>query len=555
MITIKNFITKAWYLGFFLFLLGCLPFLFDSEVVDPGSGNSQVVDRNGNTFPLSSRQGFLLYLSQTILDNRYYWYDDYTRVSYLDPKYYDTAVYPTKLQAANGFLADSRNSIDRWSQVIPLSNDPNARAGSRGSIVNDEIDGRVANKTAIFSTLGYFFGFRYFMETQGSELLMHIVYVIPGSAAEKSGMERGDRIVSYKATDDEIEGLPLQGSLSNLGEKIDTTLIANRDYFQRTIAYSGSGEFELKEGDGTIKKINMTRTLAESHFFLNINKESEVLAQRYKDTIIEVKDDAGNSEKVGYSIYTGFDEESVPDIVNMFYYWRINNIKKVVLDLRYNSGGRLDVAQLIASLLLKDKVNQIFTKLDFRSINSLSSDSDVRYISPSSGFVDSHFCSASCGIPQERLESLGVEKVYFLVTKESASASELIISGLSPYLDITVIGENTHGKGYGQQPETSPDRYYQFSIINFRFYNSKNEGVEANGIAPSAGFEIAEDFSQNWGVGENLLDLALKDIKANIPATGAKGRALRLAQNPLYQEVKVNPPNEDIEFPYDNKFQ
>ena len=137
-------------------------------------------------------------------------------------------------------------------------------------------------------------------------------------------------------------------------------------------------------------------------------------------------------------------------------------------------------------------------------------------------------------ILQENLNSLGLDKVYFITTYSTASASELVINSLSSYIDVKVVGKTTRGKQVGSITlydsdnlqrngnNLNPNHRYAIQPLVFEISNKDNKNYP-NGIVPGEtlpGVELGEDYSNLGVLGERsdpLLDRTLVYI-----TTGAK---------------------------------
>ncbi len=505
----------------FFFLFSCLE---NNNVISPNPNNENPNNSNAD----AGRELILKNLYEDI-KVEYYWYDQLKEISYSDSKYYDKNLFPYNASAANEYFNDVKYSEDKWSYVGPI---------------------RIYSS----SGNGALYGFRYNTEEEEKEednLTLRIVYVNPGSPIDRAGMKRGDRITSFK-----VNG---STKATYYKEVIDTTLTNNLALYQEEIFYSTSGTFTL-EGPNGEKTISSSREKLEPHYLLNINQEDEEkIDKRFAPTLISLANSQKNLTKnIGYAIYTEFDEESVVDLLNMFYFWKQNNVKDVIFDLRYNGGGRVDVTRFITSMLINN-FGKDFVKLDFREVSYYKD--EIQLIEKiDSAFLSENFDISTKDYPASNIVNLSIKSAYFLVTEDSASASELLIKALEPYVKVIVVGENTRGKGYGQIPKTNLARGYYQSIINFRYFNADDEGVEFTGIPPTPGFEGEDDINQNWGTGENLFDLAINDLQAKLEEeqvirSGYSPSAFNSKIDNTYYSFSINAPKEKIEIPYERNWQ
>jgi C-terminal processing protease CtpA/Prc len=198
------------------------------------------------------------------------------------------------------------------------------------------------------------------------------------------------------------------------------------------------------------------------------------------------------NEKVGYFRLDSFmgAENIVSQIDTAFDNFKKENIKKLVIDLRYNGGGSVTVASKLLDKLSTTQTNkEQFTLAwndDFKQNNST-----YRFAKDNN--------------------SLNLEQILFLTTKGSASASELVISAMKPYLsseNVVIIGDKTHGKPVGMGGKT--DGSYYYFLINFVVKNSLGFYDYFEGLPLTEGCAIDDDPLHDMGdPKESMLKAAL----------------------------------------------
>lgn len=155
-------------------------------------------------------------------------------------------------------------------------------------------------------------------------------------------------------------------------------------------------------------------------------------------------------KKVGYLHFTNFTLDACKDLETAFAQFKADGIRDLILDLRYNSGGYVTTATALASMIAPSQVvseKKIFIKDVYNKFLTENLDdketffqSEITYKSNLSGKdVTVHPLEVNPGIGH----------LWVLVSGDSASASESLICGLKPYMDVTLIGENTYGKYCG----------------------------------------------------------------------------------------------------------
>ena len=190
-------------------------------------------------------------------------------------------------------------------------------------------------------------------------------------------------------------------------------------------------------------------------------------------------------------------------------------ITELVLDLRYNGGGSIATATRLASMITGQFNNQVFAKEQW---NTKLED----YYNSTNPSTLLNLFTNKLG-NNEGLSSLNLTKVYILTTKSSASASELVINGLKPYIEVIQIGDVTTGKNVGSvtlydspsfsKTNVNSKHRYAMQPIVLKIVNKVGFGDYINGLEPT--LLLKEDFG-NLGIlgdsNEPLLQLAINTI-------------------------------------------
>ncbi len=203
-----------------------------------------------------------------------------------------------------------------------------------------------------------------------------------------------------------------------------------------------------------------------------------------------------DSQKIGYLRYDSFTESSVAEFENIFTTFKTENIDELVIDLRYNGGGSVATTSALIDNISNVHPEERQLYLDW---NANYQQNNSTY-----SFEDLEFQDGN---------ELNMQRVFFLVTKSSASASEAIISALTPYLgssNVITIGDSTHGKPVGMTGRTYDNNYY--FLINFMVRNNANETTSFDGIPVTCPAE--DDLTHLMGdVNETMLQTALAYIQ------------------------------------------
>jgi hypothetical protein len=173
-------------------------------------------------------------------------------------------------------------------------------------------------------------------------------------------------------------------------------------------------------------------------------------------------------------------------------------ISDLVVDLRYNGGGYVSVQQKLANWLAPSSANgQLMMKEQFNDKYSEYNTTD-------------YF---------KKLGSLNLNRIYFIVSRSTASASELLINNLKPFMDVQLVGPSkTYGKPVGFFPVPVGD-WYIFPV-SFRSTNKNGQGNYFNGMDLNS--QVADGLDKDWGdIGEACLQSALSNITTGAYRTSA----------------------------------
>jgi len=183
-----------------------------------------------------------------------------------------------------------------------------------------------------------------------------------------------------------------------------------------------------------------------------------------------------NGVKVGYLVFDSFLETSLAELNEVFAEFKKEGISELVLDLRYNEGGDIDatlyLGSLISGAITEGKVfakvlyNNKYSDLDYEmyfGIDPLQTSSGEQYLL--------------------KPYALDLKRLVVITTDSTASASELLINGLKPFIEVIQVGSATYGKPVGSQPIGFGDSL--ISLINFRMINAEGEGNYFKGFQPT----------------------------------------------------------------------
>jgi C-terminal processing protease CtpA/Prc len=335
-------------------------------------------------------------------------------------------------------------------------------------------------------------GFEYvlYKEDGSDNVIAQILYTKPGSPAENAGLKRGDGISHIN------------------GQQLNT---AN---YQDVLKSLGDNNFSLTYKPLLVdeEEFDEAKTISLSTIVYSENPN-------YLSKVIEVGD-----KKIGYYVYNFFsqgteaEEKKYDDEMdNVFAGFKAKGITDLVLDFRFNSGGSEASANNLASLIAPNPNNKIFFR---REYNSQVEDEILSDPNAGESFLFSRLKSKAQNVG-DQLSG----KLYILTGSRTASASELIINGLNPYMDVFLIGDVTYGKNVGSislYDEEDPKNTWGMQPIVVKVYNSENQSDYSQGFTPDIENKDNKLFIYPLGdAREELLSKAIEQI-TGIPSAGRK---------------------------------
>ncbi len=365
----------------------------------------------------------------------------------------------------------------------------NANATDRFSRANENYKDLVNALRGISQSNGL--EFQLYLDDDEFSVFGVVWYVLPDSDASTKDIKRGDIFTGVN------------------GQNLN-----NDNYFQ------------LLFGDATSYVLNMAEIVNDRP----VGNGKEVSLDKIQDfsenPILINKVIPQGDKKIGYLMYNGFLAAYDDNLNTVFGEFAAQGITELVLDFRYNPGGRVSSAIQIASSVYKKDTTAIFLQ------PRLNKNLQNTFFGQPERFAD---VTTESKTP---LNDLNLSRVYVLTTRATASASELVINGLEPFIDVVQIGTTTTGKSefsvtlvddpeggflYGDEREQfiNPDNQWALQPLLGKNANADGFSGYENGLVPD--FEIREDI-ENLGVlgdiNERMLAFTLSVISGNTAKRG-----------------------------------
>ena len=367
------------------------------------------------------------------------------------------------------------NEIDKWTTLM------------------DEYSTFVSSVNGVTTTFGLDYTL-YYTDNTHRYVCMVVNYTSEGSPARKVGLKRGDVIM-----------------------KVGGEELGINDYVKiLTNSFHNAATCTLTLLDGS--SVSMTAV------------------EMYEDPVLLYKTFSFNNKKVGYLVYNSFTLDSWERLIKACKYFREEGISELILDLRYNSGGYVKAEYTLASMLAPQSVvdsKAIFEQEVYNALlqKAFDGETDVRFTDTFSYYTsEKSYDYTTAGA------NIGISKIYALISSSTASASESLLVGLDPYLDIDIIGDQSAGKycsgiiypasswveDYKSTIEANDDMDYESAVKftdDWGIYVMISRFADANGNTPcmpdgfTPDYEIYDDPSEGWALGderESLLNIALQ---------------------------------------------
>lgn len=183
-----------------------------------------------------------------------------------------------------------------------------------------------------------------------------------------------------------------------------------------------------------------------------------------------------DNKKIGYLAYQSFLGYSVVEFDDVFAFLKAEGINELIVDLRYNGGGYISLAQEMAEIIVPaNSTGQEFISIKHNNL--------IRAYEDTTLFLRNHSMN------------LDLDRVFFITNRYSASASELVINGLEPHMEVIQIGDTTTGKPYAMYGFLFHD--WLAYPVTAKSVNALGYGDYENGILPD--LNLTDNHAYDWG--------------------------------------------------------
>ncbi len=403
---------------------------------------------------------------------------------------------PTPTCALGSRQAFAKSVIDEW-YLFP--NDVASVAASGHSDVQSYIDALVAPARALnkdrfftyitsiaeeeaFYTSGSSAGFGMLMAYDAANQRIIIAEAYEGAPAFAAGIDRGAAIVAIGTSSSNLRSTASIVAAEGTAGLVDA-LGPDDPGISRVL--------RITDAAGT-----RDVTVAKADYSL------DPVSDRYGAKII-----SEGGRNYGYVNLRTFISSADPQLRAAFLNFRNQGVTDVIIDFRYNGGGLVSTAELMGDLLGRGRnSSELFSQTSFRPSKSSENDRHFFTVQP---------------------ESIAPTRIAFIGTGSTASASELVINSMLPYLgtNMTLVGSNTYGKPVGQIALDKAECDDRMRVVAFATGNATGQSDYYDGLAP----KIANSCAANDDLTVPLGDPREASIRAAIDFLAGNACTTRIA--------------------------
>lgn len=380
----------------------------------------------------------------------------------------------------------------------------------RFSFYNEDYQVLTQSLAGVSKSNGLEFGLVRFQDSEN--IFGYVRYVIPGSDAETKDIQRGDFFVG------------VDGQTLNLDNYIELLFGDNNTYTLNM------AEFVNDELTANGSEVSLTKAEALSENPVFISKSFEI-----------------NGENIGYLMYNQFTNEYDDELYDAIEGLKSAGVTNFVIDLRYNPGGSVNTTRLLASMIYGTNTSDLFLRKRYNDkLQPQFSDDRLEVY-----FADK--------VGSRNINSLNLSKLYVLTSASSASASELLINSLEPYMDVVQIGDVTRGKNefsttlvddrensYLYTPsrvnEINPKVQWAIQPLLGRNENAEGFSDFTGGLVPDV--QLKEDLQNLGTLGDQNEPLLARAIQEITNSTGKRDFTVKMPVNIISSSKLFSPLND-----------
>ena len=324
------------------------------------------------------------------------------------------------------------------------------------------------------------FGVRLFYDTANRRVF--VIETFEGTPALGANIDRGTEILGIGTTAANIQSV--NSLMANGGAAAVSEALGPPDPGVTRV-------LRITDQSGVTREVSITKT----------EFDLDPVSNRYGAKIIN---DGG--KQVGYINLRTFISTADPDLRQAFAQFKAAGVTELIIDQRYNGGGAISITETFADLMGLGNEGEVFYELAFR---------------PSKSDLNRIYRFAA------RPQSIAPTKIAFIGTDSTASASEMMINGMQPYLgnNMALIGEDTFGKPVGQSAFDKPECDDRIRAVTIEIQNADGNGDYYTGLASTVPntCRANDDFTHQLGDPQERMVAVALDFLAGRSCTPIAG--------------------------------
>jgi hypothetical protein len=268
----------------------------------------------------------------------------------------------------------------------------------------------------------------------------------------------------------------------------------NRNNYS-TLTAPNTITMDVRTSDGKEQSLTMTRTTVDAK------------------TVFRYDVLTAGGKKVAYLVYDTFLGKT-DELDAAFAFFKQQGAQELVLDLRYNGGGLVSNAQYLGSLIASQLTGKVLVRQAFNT-RYAANNGEAQFVT----------------VPN----AMSFQRVFVIMTRNTASASELVINALRPFMQVVLIGAPSYGKNVGSNVLYHAVSGYAVLPITFAFENALGERDFGNGFTPTRTEE--DDVTRDFGdPQEKCLAAALSFIQRGVFPKQVAASVAEIPQHELLRE-------------------
>lgn len=319
------------------------------------------------------------------------------------------------------------------------------------------------------------FGIRLEYDTGANRVF--VIEAFEGAPALAAGIDRGTELL-------QIDGQAVSSLMASGGPQAVVQALGPS-------TAGTSRTFVIRQPSGA----ELTVTVAKAVFAI------DPVSDRYGAKVI-----IDGARRIGYLNLRTFIDTADPNLRNAFADFKAQGVNELIIDLRYNGGGLISIAALMGDLLTDGRAGQVFGYVTFR--DSKASENETLSI-------------------RAQPQAIAPTRIAFIGTGSTASASEMVINGMVPFLGnaMALVGSNTYGKPVGQIALDRPQCDDRLRAVALKIENRDRQGEYYTGLARTVPVtcRASDDLTRQLGDPDEGMIRAALDFLAGRSCTAIAG--------------------------------